>query len=145
MPDDAGAPLLLDTHVWIWVMEGRTSEVRPDALDAVGRAQADGRVWVSAISVWEVGMLEAKGRLTLSRGVRDWVRRALGVPGVRLAELSLEVALDSSSLPGTVHGDPADRILIATARHLGATLLTRDRSIISYGEQGLLAVLDATP
>ena len=90
-------------------------------------------------------MLEAKGRLTLSRGMRDWVRRALGVPGVRLAELSPELALDSSSLPGTVHGDPADRILIATARHLGATLVTRDRHIVAYGEQGLLAVLDATP
>lgn len=145
MPDEATAPLLLDTHVWIWVMEGRTVEVPSSVLDAVERAQADGRVWVSAISVWEVGMLEAKGRLTLSRGIREWVRRALGVPGVRLAELSPEVALDSSSLPGTVHGDPADRILIATARHLGAALVTRDRNIITYGEQGLLAVLDATP
>ncbi|HEX8210736.1 MAG TPA: type II toxin-antitoxin system VapC family toxin [Longimicrobium sp.] len=145
MPDMPAAPLLLDTHVWIWVMEGRTDEVPSTVLDAVERAQTDGRVWVSAISVWEVGMLEAKGRLTLSRGIQDWVRRALGVPGVRLAELSPEVALDSSSLPGTVHGDPADRILIATARDLGATLVTRDRSIISYGEQGLLAVLDASP
>jgi PIN domain nuclease of toxin-antitoxin system len=145
MPDDAPVPLLLDTHVWIWVMEGRAHEVPTRVLEEVERAQADGRVWVSAISVWEVGMLEAKGRLTLSRGIRDWVRRALGVPGVRLAELSTDVALDSSSLPGTVHGDPADRILIATARHLGATLVTRDRSIISYGEQGLLAILDATP
>jgi len=126
-------------------MEGRVHEVPTRVLEEVEGAQADGRVWVSAISVWEVGMLEAKGRLTLSRGTRDWVRRALGVPGVRLAELSPDVALDSSTLPGTVHGDPADRILIATARHLGAKLVTRDRSIISYGEQGLLAVLDATP
>jgi PIN domain nuclease of toxin-antitoxin system len=145
MPDGGTAPLLLDTHVWIWVMEGRTDEVPSAVLEAVERAQADGRVWVSAISVWEVGMLEAKGRLTLSRGIREWVRRALGVPGVRLAELSPEVALDSSSLPGSVHGDPADRILIATARNLGATLVTRDRNIVGYGEQGLLAVLDATP
>jgi PIN domain nuclease of toxin-antitoxin system len=145
MPDEGTAPLLLDTHVWIWVMEGRTDEVPSAVLEAVERAQADGRVWVSAISVWEVGMLEAKGRLTLSRGIREWVRRALGVPGVRLAELSPEVALDSSSLPGSVHGDPADRILIATARNLGATLVTRDRHIVGYGEQGLLAVLDASP
>lgn len=145
MPEEATAPLLLDTHVWIWVIEGRTDEVPSSVLHAVERAQADGRVWISAISVWEVGMLEAKGRLTLSRGTRDWVRRALGIPGVRLAELSPEVALDSSSLPGTIHGDPADRILIATARHLGATMVTRDRHIVGYGEQGLLTVLDATP
>ncbi len=145
MPEEATASLLLDTHVWIWVMEGRAHEVPARVLEEVERAQADGRVWVSAISISEIGMLEAKGRLTLSRGIRDWVRRALGVPGVRVAELSPEVALDSSSLPGTLHGDPADRILIATARHLGATLVTRDPNIISYGEQGLLAVLDATP
>lgn len=145
MPDRPAASLLLDTRVWIWVVEGRTDQVRRSVVEAVERAQAEGRIWISAISVWEVGMLEAKGRLTFSLGVREWVRRALDVPGVRLADLSPDVALDSSSLPGTVHGDPADRILIATARHLGATLVTRDGEIVRYGEQGLLAVLDATP
>lgn len=143
---DSGAPLLLlDTHIWIWVMEGRTEEMHASVLPAVARAQAEGRVCISAITVWELGMLQSKGRLKLALDTREWVRRALGVPGVRLAELSPEVALDSSFLPGEVHGDPADRILIATARHLGATLVTRDEHLVRYGQQGLLAVMDATP
>jgi PIN domain nuclease of toxin-antitoxin system len=145
MPDPNAPPLLLDTHVWIWVMEGRTDEMHASALQAVASAQAEGRVCVSVISVWEVGMLQSKGRLKLALATGEWVRRALGVAGVRLVELSPEVALDSSSLPGDVHGDPADRILIATARHLGATLLTRDGHLVRYGQQGLLAVMDATP
>lgn len=138
-------PLLLDTHIWIWVMEGRTGEMGAVVLDGIGRAQAKGGVCVSAISVWEVGMLHAKGRLKLALDVREWVRRALGAPGVRLIDLSPEVALDSSALPGIVHGDPADRILMATARHIGATLVTRDGNLVRYGEAGLLAVMDATP
>lgn len=145
MAERSALPLLLDTHIWIWVMDGRVAEIRAPVLESVSRAQREGRVCVSAISVWEVGMLQAKGRLKLALEVREWVRRALAVPGVRLVELSPEVALGSSALPGVVHGDPADRILMATARHLGATLVTRDGNMVRYGEQGLLAVMDASP
>jgi len=138
-------PLLLDTHVWIWVLEGAVREIGHAAHDAVMEASASGRVLVSAISVWEVGMLEAKGRVRFSMEVGEWVRRALGAPGVHFSPLSPEVALDSTRLPELVRGDPADRILIATARRVGATLVTRDTKILDYGRQGLLSVIDATP
>lgn len=80
-----------------------------------------------------------------SMEVGEWVRRALGAPGVHFSPLSPEVALDSTRLPEPVHGDPADRILVATARRVGATLVTRDTKILDYGRQGLLSVIDATP
>jgi PIN domain nuclease of toxin-antitoxin system len=108
-------------------------------------AGAIGKVLVSAISVWEVGMLEAKGRVRFTVEVGEWVRRALAAPGVHLAPLTPEIALDSTRLPEPVHGDPADRILVATARRMGATLVTRDTKILDYGRQGLLSVIDATP
>jgi len=136
-------PLLLDTHVWIWALEGNTHELSVDAQDAVAEAGAVGRVLVSVISCWEVGMLEAKGRIRFTIEPGEWVRRGLQAPGVTLAPLSPEIALDSSRLPGTVHGDPADRILMATARRTGATLVTRDRAILEYAREGHLSVLDA--
>jgi len=136
-------PLLLDTHVWIWVMEGAAREVGPATRRAVEEAGARGRVLVSAISVWEVGMLEAKGRLRLSLEIGEWVRRGLGAAGVQFQGLTPDVALASARLPEGVHGDPADRMLIATARQTGATLVTRDPKIVDYGRQGLLAVMDA--
>lgn len=137
--------LLLDTHIWIWVMDGMAREMDPAAVEVIEEASALGRVLVSAISVWEVAMLEAKGRVRFGLTVGEWVRRALTAPGVRLAELTPEVAVDSARLPEPVHGDPADRILIATARRVGATLVTRDGKIVDYGRRGLLSVLDATP
>lgn len=138
-------PLLLDTHIWIWMVEGLPGEIGHAAQNAVMEAGAVGRVLVSPISVWEVGMLEAKGRIRFSIEAGEWVRRALAAPGVHLSPLTPEVALDSTRLPGPVHGDPADRILIATARRVGATLVTRDTKILDYGRQGLLNVIDATP
>ena len=138
-------PVLLDTHVWIWVLEGLVAEIGHAAQNQVMEAGAVGKVLVSAISVWEVGMLEARGRVHFSIEIGEWVRRALAAPGVHLAQLTPEIALDSTRLPQPVHGDPADRILIATARRMGATLVTRDTKILDYGRQGLLSVIDATP
>jgi PIN domain nuclease of toxin-antitoxin system len=137
-------PLLLDTHVWIWAMTGGASELGKQAAVAVDEGATTGRVLVSAISVWEVGMLEAKGRVRFSLEAGEWVRRALAAPGVHLSPLTPEVALDSSRLPEPMHGDPADRILIATARRTGATLVTRDARILEYGALGLLSVIDAS-
>lgn len=144
MPDLPGR-LLLDTHVWIWLMEGAADEMAPSVVERVRGASGRGRLLVSAISVWEVAMLQAKGRLRLAMEVEEWVRRGLGAPGVRLADLSPEVLMESTRLPGTVHGDPADRMLIATARRTGAALVTRDAAILGYAREGFLAVVDATP
>lgn len=135
------SPIVLDTHAWIWLLNG--DPLSDAARHAVRSAAEQGSVRVSAISVWEVGMLVAKGRLGLRTPVRDWVRQALEAPGIRLVELSPEIALESCQLPGEIHGDPADRILAATARVLNAALITRDERLLAYGQAGHLGVVPA--
>ncbi len=88
-------------------------------------------------------MLEAKGRIQLQKTCIDWVREALKAPKLRLVPLTPEVAIESSRLPGTIHGDPSDRILVATSRLTGASLVTKDRQLLMYGQQSFLSVLEA--
>ncbi len=145
MPDGPGPVTILDTHVWIWVVEGDRAALSAPAIEAIESAARNGTVRVSAISVWEVAMLEAKGRISLSRSLDDWVQAALHAPGIRLLPLSPEIAIESTRLPGAPHGDPADRMLMASARHLGGRLATCDREMLSYSEGGQLNVLRCTP
>lgn len=139
MPAAAG-PILLDTHVWLWTMEGASKELSQATVSLIENAAEGSLLAVSAISVWEMAMLEAKARITLSRAIDEWVAAALTSKGVHLAQLTPEIAIESSRLPGEVHGDPSDRIIIATARILGATLITCDEQILRYGAQGHLRV-----
>ena len=132
--------LLLDTHVWIWLLEGVPGKLDRSDIRLITRTSETAGLLVSAISVWELGVLEAKGRVSLSTGIHAWVERALDAPGVTLAGISPAIALDASRLPGASHGDPADRILIATARQHGARLATRDRAILDYARTGALLV-----
>lgn len=133
--------LVLDTHIWIWLLNGDANRLSDQGITAIESAGQSGQLGVCSISVWEVGMLEAKGRLRLSKGCLDWVREALSVPGLRLLPLTPEIAIESSRLPGLIHGDPADRILAATTRILNATLVTKDLKLLEYGEQAYLSVL----
>lgn len=127
------------------MVEGNERELSSQAIHEIDAASRGGDILVSAISVWEVAMLEAKGRISLSRPVEDWVRSALRAPGTRLLPLTPEIAIESTRLPGSAHGDPADRILIASARVLGGRLATRDRTILDYAGGGHIAVVDVTP
>lgn len=145
MADGVVAPVLLDTHVWIWLMEGEGSELAPSVRDAIEAASEAGAIRIAAITVWEVAMLAAKGRLRLTMEIDEWIRRALSAPGTQLVELTPEVAIDSTRLPGDAVGDPVDRMLIATARRTGARLVTRDQKMLACGASGYLAVMDATP
>ena len=88
-------------------------------------------------------MLESKGRLQLKKTCLDWVREALKAPKVSLIPLTPEIAVESSRLPGDIHGDPSDRILAATSRVLGATLVTKDRQLQAYGQQSFISVIAA--
>lgn len=145
MPDPAPQSLLLDTHVWIWAMEGDRSGLSASVIAELEAASQSGGILVSAISVWEVAMLEAKGRISLTVPLDDWVEAARRAPGVTLLELSPRIAIESTRLPSTPPGDPADRILVASARTENARLVTCDRDIIAYGQEGHVAVLDARP
>ncbi len=134
-------PLLWDTCAAIWIYEkARLSQA---ALDAMGAAYREGVLsYVSPITAWEVGILVSRRRLQLLIRPERWFANLFEVPGVRLADLSPDLLIASSFLPGKPPRDPADRIIIATARDLGATLVTRDRALLGYGEQGHVAVLE---
>lgn len=134
--------LLLDTHVWLWFALGNADKLGEGARRQIEDAAHQGKLAVSAITVWEIGMLEVKGRITLGTPCEKWVTNALKLPGLRLIGLEPEIAIASTRLPGEFHPDPADRILTATARALDATLVTADERIISYAKAGYLRVCE---
>lgn len=141
MSSAADTPLLLDTHYWIWLQAGARHEFSQSILKAIDEAAANGNLLLSVMSVWEVGMLESKGRIELYAPCEEWVRKALAMPGLSLAPLTPEIAVASTRLPEPFHGDPADRIIVATARVLGARLVTRDNKILAYARKRHVAVL----
>ena len=143
MPRRSSGPLLLDTHVWIWLFEGDRARLSKRVVSLAERAAAAGELLVSAISVWELGMLVAKGRLSLSRDLPGWVAETRRPPGVQVIPVTVTIALEAGALPGVMHGDPADRIIAATARVTGGTLLTCDERLLAYGGAGRLRVRDA--
>ncbi len=130
--------LLLDTHAAIWLAEGKLDDHAVEAIVYAGLA--DG-VFVSPVSAWEVGLLArpgAAGRpgLHFLPDPQTWFSNLMGKAIIKPAPLTPSAAIAASALPGSLHGDPADRLLIATARELKLTLMTRDREILAYGGAG---------
>jgi len=134
--------ILLDTHVLIWFFEG-TEELRPEARDVIESFGRTDEVFASVITFWELGILAAKNRIRLSEPITEWTKEVIGWPGLSVAALTPSIAVESSFLPQGIHADPADRVLIATARSLDATLVTHDARILRYGEQGHVKVMAA--
>lgn len=134
--------ILIDTHVFVWLLDGderlglRTREIIASATAAEG-------VHVSAITPWEIALLAHKGRLALGRDTGAWIEAALALPGVLLAPIEPRIAVDSVRLPGSLHGDPADRFIVATARFHDWPLVTADEALLTYGAAGYLSVIDA--
>jgi PIN domain nuclease of toxin-antitoxin system len=136
--------LLLDTHVWLWLTFAVPGKVRPQAREAVEAVARSGQVLISIASVWEIALLEARRRIILPLPVRAWLVEALAYPGIALIGLvEPGVVIDSVSLPTTFPGDPVDRFLVATARALGATLVTRDERILAFAETGQVQAMAA--
>ncbi|MBI4352313.1 MAG: type II toxin-antitoxin system VapC family toxin [Candidatus Omnitrophica bacterium] len=133
--------ILLDTHIWIWLVNDDKKIHSPKFLSRVNHAASKGAIRVSIISVWEVAVLEAKGRIVLPYSVLEWVQRALKAPGTMLEPLTPEVAINSTKIGPDFHEDPADRILVATAKSLGAALATCDARILSYSKEHSLPTL----
>jgi PIN domain nuclease of toxin-antitoxin system len=123
-------------------MEG-SAELKPDTLAILDEAAADGSLHLSVISVWEIAMLVSRGRLGLSKPLRAWIADSLVDPGPALEPISVEAAMESCRLPNSFRSDPADEIIVATARVRGATLLTRDRRILDYAAAGHVNALRA--
>lgn len=136
--------VLLDTCAVIWLANG--DALASSATAAILHAGAADGIFVSPVSAWEVGLL-SKPRAGRNLAVqfmpdaKTWFARVMAGPGLREASLTSEIAIDASFLPGELHGDPADRLIVTSARHLGVPVVTRDRRIIAYGRVGYVQVI----
>jgi PIN domain nuclease of toxin-antitoxin system len=122
--------LLLDTCAMLWLAEG--IELTADAR----KAATDNKLNVSPISVWEIANLVRKNRVVLAMPVAKWFRQTMGVMAAAMCELTVDILANSCELPGLPPSDPADRILIATAREASMVLMTRDKQILAYSAAG---------
>ncbi len=122
--------ILLDTHIWVWWVH--RDEHLPARLRTFIERHESATLGVSAISCWEVAKLVERGRLRLPMPTGDWLHAALTYPGVRLLDLTPDICVHSCSLPGDFHADPADQIIVATARHHRVGLVTLDARIRGY-------------
>ena len=122
--------ILLDTHAWWWSLS-EPKNLSKIALAAIKRAKTDER-FIASISIWEFAMMVARQRIELNVSSATWLSRAIDETGITVVDLSPQIAYDSCYLPGKFHQDPADRIIVATARTHNLTLLTKDRKILDY-------------
>jgi PIN domain nuclease of toxin-antitoxin system len=127
---------LLDTHTWIWVQTGESDRISRDVRKELEKGQVRGQVFLSAISVLELARLVSLRQSTLPCSVDDFVSDAFSDDALVLLDLTPRIMIESTRLPGTFHRDPSDRLLVATARAHGLTLITRDKQILDYAKAG---------
>ncbi|MDR2681582.1 MAG: type II toxin-antitoxin system VapC family toxin [Holosporaceae bacterium] len=128
--------ILLDTHIFLWLLAGdiKLSKKNTDLIDQC--TNSGNRICLSAISIWEIAMLDYRRRIQLTQSVDKWLSTAVEISFVRILELSPEILIDSCRLPGDFHADPADRMIVSTSRINNIPLLTQDERILSYITQG---------
>jgi len=122
--------IVLDTHVWIWWVHADAK--LPNRLREQMQDENDGALGISVISCWEIAKLVEHGRLILPTPVEEWIGRALTYPGTKLLELTPKIAIESTQLPAPFHRDPADQMIVATARIHNCPLATLDEKLLSY-------------
>jgi PIN domain nuclease of toxin-antitoxin system len=122
--------ILLDTHTWIWT-HSATKLLSDNVKKLIKKTLIDQRA-IASISIWEFAMMVVKGRINVKIDPKLWLDNAIKNSGLKVIELSPEIALESCNLPGNFHKDPADQIIVATARIHNLTLLTKDRKILNY-------------
>jgi PIN domain nuclease of toxin-antitoxin system len=122
--------ILLDTHIWVWWVHD-DKQLSQSQVEAI-KASETNIIGVSTISCWEIAKLVEYGRLTLPCSLDEWFNQALTYPGIRLLELTPEIAIESTQLPGDFHRDPADQIIVATARVHNCPLVTSDGKLLKY-------------
>lgn len=123
--------IALDTHALIWWVAG-DSQLSRAARKAIEAETQNGEILVSAISAWEVAMLAKAGRLALTMDAEAWLDTVAQVPAIRFVPVDVRISVDSVDLPGEFHKDPADRIIVATARHYSVPLVSADLKIRDY-------------
>jgi PIN domain nuclease of toxin-antitoxin system len=124
--------IVLDTHSLLWWVEGDSAKLSAEAKSAIETERFSGEILVSSITAWEIALLVSKRRLGLSIGVESWLAKVGRVDRLRFVSIDNEIAVAAIKLPEPLHRDPADRIIVATARHFGAPLVTGDRQLRAY-------------
>jgi PIN domain nuclease of toxin-antitoxin system len=121
--------ILLDTHIWTWWVSKpeKLTEKQRKFLESSGQPLA-----VSIISLWEVSLLDCKGRIHLPKEINSWFEFALEESGIIIIDLSRSIIIDSNNLPGDFQRDPSDRLIVATSRINNYPLLTSDDKILKY-------------
>jgi PIN domain nuclease of toxin-antitoxin system len=134
-------PLLLDTCAALWIV---SNEISAATASVLTDARDNGLpIFVSPITAWEIGISARKGRFKSPYSPQRWFELLVSKPGTYVAELTAQIMMESSFLPGLLGSDdPADRIIAATAREYGYTVMTRDRALLDYGREGHLSVLE---
>jgi PIN domain nuclease of toxin-antitoxin system len=128
-------PIVLDTHVLLWALL-KPKELSEDSKQQINLAQENSQLLLSSISLWEIAMLKFKKRINIYEPIKDFLESIANINGLFIKDISPEIAAESISLMDDFHGDPADRIIVATAKCYGATLFTRDQKILTWANLG---------
>jgi PIN domain nuclease of toxin-antitoxin system len=131
--------ILLDTHIAVWLADGNAR--LKSATTLLKNSFDNGHLFLSPISAWEIGLLVSKNRLDLGQSPLAWFDEFVQRFSINILEVSPEIAINSSYLPGKFRGDPADRIIIATAIAFKTAILSADKDMISYGNMGFVHVI----
>lgn len=129
--------ILLDTHAWIWFEQGE-ERLPIKARQQIEKAAWDGSLYIASISLLEVANQQRRGRIQFSIPLEQWFAQTLDQLGMQIVPLTPAIALETTLLPESFHGDPADRLIASTARVENLTLYTHDKAILRFGKQGLL-------
>jgi PIN domain nuclease of toxin-antitoxin system len=132
--------LLLDTHVWIWYAIG-SNEITKSLHKEIGNEIKNNNVYIAAISLWEISMLESRRRVILEMPCLEWIKNAIAYTHAQLIQMSPEIAVESCNLPDSFHDDPADRLIVATARVEALSVVTRDKRILDYSKRKYISVI----
>ena len=141
MPGPTEKPLILDTHSWIWLLDGEESLGGSAFVAEAEAASIDGRLYVCSISIAEVALLASARRVRLVVPVTTWLQEALQTPGLQIIDIDIGIAAEGAGLPGDFPGDAADRLIVAAARLSGGRLATADPALKQYGEEGHVSIL----
>jgi PIN domain nuclease of toxin-antitoxin system len=137
---DSARPILLDTHIAIWLADNNQRLGR-STVSLLEEGFNKNKLCMSIISAWEIGLLVSKKRLDLGQPPLAWLDIFVRRFKISLLEISPEIAINSSYLPGKIHGDPADRIIIATAMTYAADIVSADKNILSYAKHGFVRII----
>jgi PIN domain nuclease of toxin-antitoxin system len=121
----------LDTHAWFWWVT-QDKRLSKHAQSVIRSTISQEGIWISAISVWEIAKKVEKKQLVLDRPLQHWLNSALSIDGLWVAELTVDIPIQSCELPSPFHGDPADQIIAATVRYHNGRLITKDQKLLDY-------------